>query len=217
MLKRQLTLAKYVVDVANNGQECLDTLIATANDPEKAPDVVLMDIEMPVKNGLEALRELRQLERDGKMPRRHRVIAVTGNARSGQVGTSIPLLYFWVRLTRLSQTSFWPLALTRSRSSLTRSRSCSSRSRASQACRPRAPIRTRWSCPDIILPTHSRQACSSGCTLSHRSGCCTCTLDCCSRSASEPPNVYIVRFEREAEAGDELPWHLCFYFCNKTR
>ena len=39
---------------AANGQECLDRL------NQAAPDLVLLDIEMPIKNGLDVLRELRQ-------------------------------------------------------------------------------------------------------------------------------------------------------------
>ena len=43
----------YRVVQATNGQECLDTLQA------EAPDLVLMDLKMPVKDGLTTLRELR--------------------------------------------------------------------------------------------------------------------------------------------------------------
>src|SRR5919108_421563 len=46
------------VITAANGQECLDRV-----DTE-APELVLLDIEMPVKNGLEVLKELRQRGRD---------------------------------------------------------------------------------------------------------------------------------------------------------
>ena len=46
------------VITAGNGQECLDKV------DKEAPEVVLLDIEMPVKNGLEVLRELRRRGRD---------------------------------------------------------------------------------------------------------------------------------------------------------
>jgi DNA-binding NtrC family response regulator len=46
------------VITAANGQECLDKV------DREAPELVLLDIEMPVKNGLEALKELRQRGRD---------------------------------------------------------------------------------------------------------------------------------------------------------
>ena len=44
-----------------------------------------MDVEMPVMDGLSAVREIRHLESTGQLPRRHRVYALTGNAREGQV------------------------------------------------------------------------------------------------------------------------------------
>ncbi|NRA62811.1 MAG: response regulator, partial [Psychrobium sp.] len=41
-----------VIDFAVNGQEAVDKALALK------PDVVMMDIEMPVKNGIEATREI---------------------------------------------------------------------------------------------------------------------------------------------------------------
>jgi two-component system, NtrC family, response regulator AtoC len=46
------------VITAANGQECLDKL------DKEAPELVFLDIEMPVKNGLEVLKELRRRRRD---------------------------------------------------------------------------------------------------------------------------------------------------------
>ncbi len=46
------------VITAANGRECLDKL------DKEAPELVILDIEMPVKNGLEVLKELRQRGRD---------------------------------------------------------------------------------------------------------------------------------------------------------
>jgi two-component system, NtrC family, response regulator AtoC len=46
------------VITAANGQECLDKV------DKEGPELVLLDIEMPIKNGLEVLRELRQRGRD---------------------------------------------------------------------------------------------------------------------------------------------------------
>jgi DNA-binding NtrC family response regulator len=46
------------VITAANGQECLDKV------DKEAPELVLLDIEMPVKNGLEVLKELRHGGRD---------------------------------------------------------------------------------------------------------------------------------------------------------
>ena len=46
------------VITAANGRECLDKV------DKEAPELVFLDIEMPVKNGLEVLKELRQRGRD---------------------------------------------------------------------------------------------------------------------------------------------------------
>src|SRR5437016_563838 len=46
------------VITAANGRECLDKV------ENEAPELVLLDIEMPVKNGLEVLKELQQRGRD---------------------------------------------------------------------------------------------------------------------------------------------------------
>src|ERR687887_1894722 len=51
------SLGSRVVTAAN-GQECLDKV------EKEAPELVLLVIEMPVKNGLEVLKELRQRGRD---------------------------------------------------------------------------------------------------------------------------------------------------------
>ena len=57
---------EYKLDFVNNGDEALQYL-SKAN-----PDLVIMDIKMPKKNGLEALKELRQQKPSVK------VIMVTG-------------------------------------------------------------------------------------------------------------------------------------------
>ncbi|GAA6054361.1 hypothetical protein JCM3770_003336 [Rhodotorula araucariae] len=91
VLLRQLKTAGYEVTVANHGKEALDILMADAekaaagSNADKAPiDAVLMDIEMPVMGGLQAIRELRRRESTGEIKRSYPVCAVTGNAREAQ-------------------------------------------------------------------------------------------------------------------------------------
>lgn len=48
-------------------------------------DICLMDIEMPVMNGVTACHQIRGLEKSGELVRRVPLIAVTANARQEQV------------------------------------------------------------------------------------------------------------------------------------
>lgn len=53
VLSSAMTASGYQVDVANNGQEAVDQA------KKNAYDVIILDIMMPVKSGLEALKEIR--------------------------------------------------------------------------------------------------------------------------------------------------------------
>lgn len=53
ILSSAMTASGYQVDVANNGQEAVEQA------KENAYDVIILDIMMPVKSGLEALKEIR--------------------------------------------------------------------------------------------------------------------------------------------------------------
>jgi CheY-like chemotaxis protein len=44
-----------------------------------------MDIEMPVMNGLECTRKIREAESEGRVERHLPIVAVSANAREGQV------------------------------------------------------------------------------------------------------------------------------------
>jgi CheY-like chemotaxis protein len=63
------------VTIARNGQEAIDALTTAVEGPSPI-ELVLMDIMMPVKDGLTATREIRQDGRFGKLP----IIALTAKA-----------------------------------------------------------------------------------------------------------------------------------------
>jgi PAS domain S-box-containing protein len=96
----QKILAKLIrkqgweVSVANHGEEALTEIDKSTWRQMPSParpadlkklDVVLADIEMPVMNGKEFVRQVRRLQREGVLAEHIPVIAVTGNARSEQM------------------------------------------------------------------------------------------------------------------------------------
>ncbi|WP_311267981.1 response regulator [Sphingobium sp. WCS2017Hpa-17] len=56
------------VQIARNGQEALDALAAASDDPAKTIDLVLMDVMMPVMDGLTATRTIRNDTRWSALP-----------------------------------------------------------------------------------------------------------------------------------------------------
>ncbi|MEN5051242.1 response regulator [Brevundimonas naejangsanensis] len=57
-----------LVEIARNGKEALEALDRSSTDPSKAVDLVLMDVMMPVMDGLTATRELRKDPRWKTLP-----------------------------------------------------------------------------------------------------------------------------------------------------
>ena len=56
-----------VIDSAKNGKEAVNKFKAFLKEPERKPDVILMDHRMPMKNGLEATKEIIQIEASAKI------------------------------------------------------------------------------------------------------------------------------------------------------
>ncbi|GAA5982210.1 hypothetical protein JCM5350_007698 [Sporobolomyces pararoseus] len=83
ILCRQLKNAGYDTQVANNGLEALEAF-EKDSATDRSIKVCLCDIQMPVLDGLSAVRILRQKEKTGEIARRYPCIAVTGNARQAQ-------------------------------------------------------------------------------------------------------------------------------------
>jgi len=71
-LKRQLEAVGIDVSVAENGQVAIDQV----NQAEQVFELILMDIMMPIMDGYEAMRKLREIPAYQKVP----IIALTANA-----------------------------------------------------------------------------------------------------------------------------------------
>lgn len=72
---RQLTLSGFDVIEAGNGAE------AVAHTASHAPDVVVMDLSLPVMDGWEATRQLKSDNRTAHIP----VVALTAHDGSGEL------------------------------------------------------------------------------------------------------------------------------------
>jgi signal transduction histidine kinase/DNA-binding response OmpR family regulator/CHASE3 domain sensor protein len=65
-----------VLTIARNGQEAIDALNKAGNTPNQGIDLILMDVMMPVMDGLTATRQIRQDPRFKKLP----IITLTAKA-----------------------------------------------------------------------------------------------------------------------------------------
>jgi len=79
--------------VADNGQEALDLLhrvhLPIVWQTVRPYDVVFCDLEMPIMDGLTAIKTIREEERTGQLSPRQLVIALTGNARPAQIESAL--------------------------------------------------------------------------------------------------------------------------------
>ncbi|QSZ30945.1 hypothetical protein DSL72_000504 [Monilinia vaccinii-corymbosi] len=92
ILSKQLRSAGCIVSVANHGLEALEFLEKSTfsttlpeGDTGIPCNILLMDLEMPIMDGLTCVQEIRRWEREGKVKGRVPVIAITANARSEQI------------------------------------------------------------------------------------------------------------------------------------
>jgi len=90
VLMKQLRNIGFVVHVANHGGEALEKLQQSRFWHQPVADaielsVVLMDQEMPVMDGLQCTKRIREWQKDGKLVRHVPIIAVTANARAEQI------------------------------------------------------------------------------------------------------------------------------------
>lgn len=93
VLAKQLQKLGCVVHLANHGGEAIDRLQGSRFWKGKETsgvelDVILMDLEMPVMDGLTCTRKIRELQLSKTLVKHVPVIAVTANAREEQIATT---------------------------------------------------------------------------------------------------------------------------------
>jgi CheY-like chemotaxis protein len=79
MLESRLTRQGYTVVIARDGASGVELAIS------EQPDLILMDLSLPVLDGWEATRRIKAAERTGHIP----VIALTANAMTGDRETAL--------------------------------------------------------------------------------------------------------------------------------
>ena len=97
VLGKQLRYYGYVVHTANHGQDAFDFIKTTEHwkgrsepgDSVPHIDVILMDIEMPVIDGLECSKMIRSAQKAGSITKHLPIIAVTANARPEQLKRAV--------------------------------------------------------------------------------------------------------------------------------
>jgi CheY-like chemotaxis protein len=94
VLQKQLRNLGFMTELANHGGEALDFLKTSTFWPGREKSgvelaVILMDLEMPIMDGLTCAQTIRGLEADGTIVKHVPIIAVTANARLEQIETAI--------------------------------------------------------------------------------------------------------------------------------
>jgi CheY-like chemotaxis protein len=93
VMSKQLQKAGCTVNVASHGEEALEYLEKTTYWKGNRREghhlsVILMDLEMPVMDGLTCVRTIRSMEAGGTLTTRIPVIAVTANVRLEQIAAA---------------------------------------------------------------------------------------------------------------------------------
>ncbi|TVY40465.1 Hybrid signal transduction histidine kinase K [Lachnellula subtilissima] len=93
ILAQQIRKLGCQIHVANHGGEALDLIRTTKyyqgqEDLGKELSVILMDLEMPVMDGLTCVRKIRAMEVEGLVKKHLPIIAVTANARGEQIAAA---------------------------------------------------------------------------------------------------------------------------------
>lgn len=90
VLSKQLTKVGCITSLANHGGEAIEKLQQSSywrGREHEGQDLglILMDIEMPIMDGLTAARKIRDLQREGLIVKHVPIMAVTANARAEQI------------------------------------------------------------------------------------------------------------------------------------
>jgi CheY-like chemotaxis protein len=93
VMAKQLRKLDCNVVVAENGLEALNYLATTtyqsSAEGSSPLSMILLDVEMPIMDGLACIRRIRALELSGEISDHIPVIAITANARNEQIAAAI--------------------------------------------------------------------------------------------------------------------------------
>jgi CheY-like chemotaxis protein len=121
VLSKQLRAKGHQVFIADHGLEALDYIRTTrywrgGERPGKKLDVILMDWEMPVLNGIDCTKQIRQFEEQGSVTEHLPIIVTSANARPEQIEVACSagavstrsFCFYASLLTISSRTGFYP-------------------------------------------------------------------------------------------------------------